>query len=244
MPVLGNSSRVSSISRSVVSRVEVTDGELSEVITQQHNGVRAVDGFGADGPHDLRQGTFPAWESQCGPARGAWATVARVRRREQRADRERARERHARRRRVPWPDHPTGSGSVVASSVPPPSGLSISAPASCGSRLSGAAHAATRAGSRGPRRRCGPQRGGRARSRHALSRRRPSGRVCAGRPSSWHSDVRSSGDQSGRSRYRGHALRRFAEPVRLRRMAPQQPLVPGKGEKATAACVVSRGAPF
>ncbi|MEA2128441.1 MAG: hypothetical protein QOJ85_1332 [Solirubrobacteraceae bacterium] len=106
MPVLGNSSRVSSISRSVVSRVEVTDGELSEVITQQHNGVRAVDGFGADGPHDLRQGTFPAWESQCGPARGAWATVARVRRREQRADQERARERHARRRRLPWPDHP------------------------------------------------------------------------------------------------------------------------------------------
>jgi hypothetical protein len=45
-----------------------------------------------------------------------------------------------------WPDHPTGGGSLVASSVPPPTGLSISTPASCGSRLSGAAHAATRAG--------------------------------------------------------------------------------------------------
>jgi hypothetical protein len=186
----------------------------------------------------------PRGSPVCGPARGAWATVARS------GEGSSALIKSGRengtlvaagfRGRIT----PTGSGSVVASSVPPPSGLSISAPASCGSRLSGAAHAATRAGSRGPRRRCGPQRGGRARSRHALSRRRPSGRVCAGRPSSWHSDVRSSGDQSGRSRYRGHALRRFAEPVRLRRMAPQQPLVPGKGEKATAACVVSRGAPF
>ena len=52
--MLGNSSSVRSISSSVGLAVEVADGELGEVLAEQRDGVGAVDGLFADGPHGAR----------------------------------------------------------------------------------------------------------------------------------------------------------------------------------------------
>jgi hypothetical protein len=191
--------------------VEVTDGEFSEVVAQNGNGVRAVDGFGADGPHDLRQGRFPAWESRVRPGSRRLGDGGAIRRREQRADQERSRERHARRRRLPWPDHhhwqrQRGGEQRAAAerTVDLDAGVVWLAAERRGSRRHAGRFARASSEVRPAARRAS------AASAYA-ERRRPSGRVCAGRPSSGHSDVRSSSDQSGRSRYRRHALHRFAE---------------------------------